>query len=83
MPTANRVTAIMRDVVKRLPVSVSALAREVGMAQSVLWRILNGERPATAARVDKIAAALESWGKDATAVARALRRAIRTQGRTR
>jgi transcriptional regulator with XRE-family HTH domain len=63
--------------------SVSALARQVGIAQPVLWRILNGERRAAPAKVAKIAKALESWGRDATAAAKALRRAIRTQGRKR
>jgi predicted transcriptional regulator len=83
MSPADRVTTPMQRILKRLPMSVSALARKVGITQPVLWRILTGERPATEARVDKIAAALESWGKDATAAANALRRAIRTQRRKR
>ena len=69
----------MRDVLKTLPMSVNALAKLSGIAQSVLWRILEGERRATPATAVKVAAALESWGKDATAAAKALRRAIRIQ----
>jgi transcriptional regulator with XRE-family HTH domain len=83
IPHTDRVTATMRDVLKRLPISVNALAKLAGVAQPVLWRILNGERRATAATAAKIAAALESWGADATTAAKALRRAIRTQGRKR
>lgn len=81
MPTTDRVAAIMKDLADHLPMSVSALARETGIRQPMLWRVLNGERGATPAAVEKIAAALESWGKDATAAAKALRRAIRSQGR--
>jgi transcriptional regulator with XRE-family HTH domain len=83
MPTTDRVTAIMRDVLQRLPMSVSALARQVGISQPMLWRILNGDRRATPAKVAKIADALASWGKDATAAAKALRRAIRKDRGTR
>ncbi len=67
----------MRKELKRLPGSVNALAKRAGVSQSLLWHILNGTRTATPATVEKVAAALESWGKDATAAARALRRAIR------
>ena len=70
----------MQKAMQQLPMSVSALARKLGIAQPVLWRILNGERRASPAKVAKIAAALESWGKDATAAAKALRRAVRTHG---
>lgn len=80
---SNGVSAAMRNMVGRLPLSVNALAKEAGVAQPVLWRILNGERRATSATAAKIAAALEAWAKDATAAAKALRRAIRTQGRKR
>ena len=83
MPTTDRVTAIMKDLVERLPMSVSALARQVGIPQPVLWRILNGRRPASPAKVRVIADALESGGRDATAAAKALRRAIRTRGGAR
>ena len=73
----------MRDVLSTLPMSVNALAKQAGVAQSVLWRILSGERRATPATAVKIAEALEAWGRDATAAAKALRRAVRTQGRKR
>ncbi len=62
--------------------SVNALAKHAEVAQSVLWRILEGERRATVATGDRIAEALESWGADAIEAAKELRRAVRAQGRT-
>lgn len=81
IPRTNRaISASMRNALDSLPISVNALAKKAGVAQPVLWRILNGERRATPAMAVKIADALESLGRDVTAAARALRRDIRTQG---
>ena len=67
----------VKHAVAKLPVSVNALAKRAGVSQSLMSRILAGKRRASPAIAKKIASALEVWGQDASAAAKALRRAIR------
>jgi DNA-binding LacI/PurR family transcriptional regulator len=83
MTHTDRLAGVMRKVLERLPGSVNALAKRAGVSQSLLWHILDGSRNVTPVVAEKVAAALESWGAEATAAAKALRRALHTQRGTR
>jgi DNA-binding LacI/PurR family transcriptional regulator len=78
----------MREALKNLPGSLNALAKRAGVSQALLWHILDGSRSVTPAVAAKVAAALERWGDESrtagarcTAAAKAIRRAVRTQGK--
>lgn len=60
-----------------VPCSVRKLADASGVQPSTLTRIRQGEREATPATADKLAAALEEWATVCSTHARAIRRAIR------
>jgi predicted transcriptional regulator len=78
----------MRKALENLPGSLNALAKRAGVSQALLWHIHDGSRSITPTVAAKVAAALERWGDESRAAgarchaaAKAIRRAVRTQGR--
>ena len=65
----------IRRAVEAAPCSVSALAREADISQSLLARILTGEKGATPETAAKITAALDAWARRCAAGAEIIRRA--------
>lgn len=79
MPHTKGLAQAVKSALTKLPVSVNALAKRAGVSQSFMSRILAGERTASPAVAAKIASALDVWGRDARAAARALRRGVRSE----
>ena len=73
---ATLLTRQVQRAINAAPCSIRALAREAGVAQSILVRVQSGEREATLAVATSIERALSNWGRDCTKAATTLRRAI-------
>ena len=83
----DRLTTTKRKALSKLPGSLNSLAKRAGVSHALLWCIREGTRNVTPAVAAKVAAALERWGaenraaaKHCDAAAKAIRRAVRTQG---
>ncbi len=76
----NRLTEALRAAVAKSPASRRELCRAAGVEQSLLARVLAGERRATTTLCKRIARALMRWGTDCTAAATLLRHAIIRKG---
>ena len=74
MTHMNRLTDSVQQALVAVP-NVSALAKEAGVSQSLLARIQAGERQATPAVAEKVAAALMRWGKTYSRAATRIRQA--------
>ena len=61
--------------IREAPCTLRALAREAGVAPSVLSRILSGERLATPAVALAVARALDRWGERCKRAATTIRKA--------
>jgi len=60
--------------------SMRALAEEAGVTHGLLRMIRDGERSATPATVEKLAAALERWSERTTEAAHVLRQSLTERG---
>jgi plasmid maintenance system antidote protein VapI len=79
MPT-DRLTGTVMKAVRDAPCSVRALARQAGVPDSTLVRIVAGERAATPAVAAAVARALDEWGAQCGQLAKAIRQAQRWRG---
>ena len=70
-------TRAVQAAIASAPCSVRALAIAAGVAQSTLFRIKSGERPATVDVATKVVAALDGWSLDCTKAAGRVRRQLR------
>jgi plasmid maintenance system antidote protein VapI len=77
----DRLTETVTQAVRNAPCSVRALARQAGVPDSTLVRIVAGERAATPAVAAAVARALDEWGTRCGQLAKAIRQA--QQGRAR
>jgi len=73
-------TRALRAALRKSPAPRRALCRAAGVEQSLLARILTGERRASPGVVRRIARALEGWGTDCAAGASILHRALTKKG---
>ena len=73
---ATQLTLQVRRSIEAAPCSMRALARQAGVQQTTLVRILSGEREATLATARAVAAALHDWSHTCTKAAEGLDRAI-------
>ena len=76
----DRLTEALRAAVAKSPASRRELCRAAGVEQSLLARVLAGERRATTTLCKRIARALMRWGTDCTAAATLLRHALIRKG---
>jgi plasmid maintenance system antidote protein VapI len=76
MPT-DRLTETVMKAVRGAPCSVRALARQAGVPDSTLVRIVAGERAATPAVAAAVARALDEWGAQCGQLAKVIRQAQR------
>ena len=61
MTMTEALAEAIRRAVKEAPCSPTALAREAGISQSLLARIISGEKGASPETAAKIEAALRAW----------------------
>src|SRR2546426_1515532 len=76
----DRLTEALRTAVAKSPASRRELCRAAGVEQSLLARVLSGERRATTRLCKRIARALRKWGDDCTAAAEVLHNALVRKG---
>jgi plasmid maintenance system antidote protein VapI len=76
MPRDALTDAVARAI-EHAPVTIRELAREAGVPDSTLVRIVSGERRATAAVAEEVARALERWSNGCERDARRIREAQR------
>jgi predicted transcriptional regulator len=76
----DRLAEALCTALHRSPAPRRALCRAAGIEQSLLARILAGDRRASPALVRRVARALERWGTDCAAGASILRRALKRKG---
>ncbi len=69
-------TRTLRTAIAKSPTSRRELCRAAGVEQSVLARVLTGERRATPLLCKRIARALQNFGTNCTEGAMLLRRAL-------
>lgn len=73
----DRLTETVTQAVRGAPCSVRALARQAGVPDSTLVRIVTGERAATPAVAAAVARALDKWSARCRQLARGVRQAQR------
>jgi DNA-binding LacI/PurR family transcriptional regulator len=76
----DRLAPALRTALSRSPAPLRAVARAAGVDQSLLVRVVSGERRATPELCGRVMRALERWGTDCTAGASILRRALTRKG---
>src|SRR5712692_9441038 len=76
----DRLTEALRAAVAKSPASRRELCRAAGVEQSLLARVLAGERRATTTLCKRIARALRQWGTDCTTAAMILHNALVRKG---
>src|SRR2546428_13764762 len=76
----DRLTEALKIAVNKSPASRRELCRAAGVEQSLLARVLAGERRATTTLCKPIARALQQWGTDCTVAARVLHNALVRKG---
>jgi len=76
----DHLTDALRTAVAKSPASRRELCRAAGVEQSLLARVLSGERRATTTLCKRIARALRKWGDDCTAAAEVLHNALVRKG---
>ncbi len=70
---SDELTRAVGRAIRGAPCTLRALAREAAVPPSTLTRILSGERAATPAVAESVAAALERWGAQCLRIATAIR----------
>ncbi len=76
----GRLARALRAALDRQPATLRAVARATGVSQSLLVRVVAGERRATPDLCRRVMRALERWGADCTTGASILRRALTEKG---
>jgi len=76
----DRLTEALKIAINKSPASRRELCRAAGVEQSLLARVLAGERRATTTLCRRIARALRQWGTDCTAAATVLHNALVRKG---
>jgi transcriptional regulator with XRE-family HTH domain len=77
----NAVTRTVRDALAAAPVSLREIGRRAGVSHAQLARIVAGQRPATAAVAQAVAATLATVGAECDKAAARVRRSLTTHHR--